>query len=291
MLRLPPLNWLRAFEASARALSFTAAAQELHMTQSAVSQQIKSLENALGRTLFYRRVRGLELTDEGRGYLPTVQAAFATLEEGTAVLVGRNDPDVLELHANLSFAMFWLSPRLGRFMDEHPWVHLNVATSIWPQEKPRDSAAIEIVFGQGKWESRVGQRLTRDTVFPVCTPELAQRIRGVPDLLQQRLFDLPGTLQSWDAWLEAGGHGALPTPPVHRASTWTLSLEWAQQGLGVALAHDTVARDLIAAGRLVRPVPFAMPMKEAYYLIAPEGSHINAAAQAFKVWLLREMLP
>jgi LysR family glycine cleavage system transcriptional activator len=291
MLRLPPLNWLRAFEASARALSFTAAAQELHMTQSAVSQQIKSLENALGRTLFYRRVRGLELTDEGRGYLPTVQAAFATLEEGTAVLVGRNDPDVLELHANLSFAMFWLSPRLGRFMDEHPWVHLNVATSIWPQEKPRDSAAIEIVFGQGKWESRVGQRLTRDTVFPVCTPELAQRIRSVPDLLQQRLFDLPGTLQSWDAWLEAGGHGALPTPPVHRASTWTLSLEWAQQGLGVALAHDTVARDLIAAGRLVRPVPFAMPMKEAYYLIAPEGSHINAAAQAFKVWLLREMLP
>jgi LysR family glycine cleavage system transcriptional activator len=291
MLRLPPLNWLRAFEASARALSFTAAAQELHMTQSAVSQQIKSLENALGRTLFYRRVRGLELTDEGRGYLPTVQAAFATLEEGTAVLVGRNDPDVLELHANLSFAMFWLSPRLGRFMDEHPWVHLNVATSIWPQEKPRDSAAIEIVFGQGKWESRVGQRLTRDTVFPVCTPELAQRIRSVPDLLQQRLFDLPGTLQSWDAWLEAGGHGALPTPPVHRASTWTLSLEWAQQGLGVALAHDTVARDLIAAGRLVRPVQFAMPMKEAYYLIAPEGSHINAAAQAFKVWLLREMLP
>jgi LysR family glycine cleavage system transcriptional activator len=290
MLRLPPLNWLRAFEASARALSFTAAAQELHMTQSAVSQQIKSLENALGRTLFYRRVRGLELTDEGRGYLPTVQAAFATLEEGTAVLVGRNDPDVLELHANLSFAIFWLTPRLGRFMDEHPWVHLNVATSIWPQEKPSDSAAIEIVFGQGKWESRVGQRLTHDTVFPVCTPELARSIQSVPDLLRQRLFDLPGTLQSWDTWLEACGQGALKTPPVHRASTWAVSLEWALQGLGVALAHDTVARDLIASGRLVRPVPFAIPMKEAYYLIAPEGSHINAAAKAFKVWLLREML-
>jgi len=289
MLRLPPLNWLRAFEASARALSFTAAAQELHMTQSAVSQQIKSLENALGRTLFYRRVRGLELTDEGRGYLPTVQAAFYTLEEGTALLVGRNDPDVLELHANLSFAIFWLTPRLGRFMDEHPWVHLNVATSIWPQEKPSESAAIEIVFGQGKWESRVGQRLTQDTVFPVCTPELAQRIQGVPDLLQQRLFDLPGTLQSWDAWLEACGHGPVATPPVHRASTWAVSLQWALQGLGVALAHETVSRDLIAAGRLVRPLPFAIPMKEAYYLIAPEGSHINSAARAFKVWLLREM--
>ena len=92
LARLPPLNWLRAFEASARALSFTAAAQELNMTQSAVSQQIKSLESALGRLLFVRRVRGLELTDEGRGYLPTVQAAFAMLEEGTSVLTGRNDP-------------------------------------------------------------------------------------------------------------------------------------------------------------------------------------------------------
>ena len=292
MPRLPPLNWLRAFEASARALSFTAAAQELHMTQSAVSQQIKSLENALGRTLFYRRVRGLELTDEGRGYLPSVQAAFATLEEGTAVLVGRNDPDVLELHTNLSFALFWLSPRLGRFMQEFPWVQLNLATSIWPQEKPTGSAAVEIVFGQGKWESRVGQRLTRDSLFPVCTPQVGARIRTVKDLFKQRLFDLPGTLQSWDSWLEAASDGKLSAKPaVHRASTWAVSLEWARQGLGVALAHETVAGDLLQSGALVRPLKFALPMKEAYYLIAPQGSHTNAAAQAFKGWLLREMKP
>ena len=292
MPRLPPLNWLRAFEASARALSFTAAAQELHMTQSAVSQQIKSLENALGRTLFYRRVRGLELTDEGRGYLPSVQAAFATLEEGTALLVGRNDPDVLELHANLSFAIFWLSPRLGRFMDEFPWVQLNVATSIWPQERPSGSAAVEIVFGQGKWESRVGQRLTHDTLFPVCAPALGARIHSTADLLRQRLLDLPGTLQSWDAWLEASTAGeSTDKPLVHRASTWAVSLEWAMQGLGVALAHETVANHLISTGRLVRPLDFSLPMKEAYYLIAPEGSHTTAAAQAFKGWLLREMSP
>lgn len=290
MARLPPLNWLRAFEASARALSFTAAAQELSMTQSAVSQQIKGLENALGRALFYRRVRGLELTDEGRGYLPTVQAAFALLEEGTTVLTGRRDPDVLELHANISFAIFWLTPRLGRFLDEFPWVHLNVATSIWPLEKPVSSAAVEIVFGLGKWESRVGQRLTRDSVFPVCTPEVARRIQSVPDLLKERLFDLPGTLQSWDSWLHgATGSRTTAKPPVHRASTWSLSLAWAQQGLGVALAHDTVAADLIASGRLVRPLEFALPMKEAYYLISPEGSLINPAAKAFKGWLAREM--
>ena len=290
MSRLPPLNWLRAFEASARALSFTVAAQELNMTQSAVSQQIKGLENAVGRTLFYRRVRGLELTDEGRGYLPTVQAAFAMLEEGTTVLTGRNAPDVLELHVNLSFAIFWLTPRLGRFMDEFPWVQLNIATSIWPLERPSGSAAVEIVFGVGKWESRVGQRLTHDTVFPVCTPEVAAHIGGVGDLLQQRLFDLPGTLQSWDSWLDGCAPGrAAGKPVVHRASTWAVSLEWALQGLGVSLAHDTVANGLIQNGRLVRPLQFALPMKEAYYLIAPEGTQTNAAAQAFKGWLLREI--
>jgi len=290
--RLPPLNWLRAFEASARALSFTAAAQELHMTQSAVSQQIKSLENAVGRPLFYRRVRGLELTDEGRGYLPTVQAAFAMLEEGTTVLTGRNDPDVLEMHCNLAFAIYWLTPRLGRFMDAFPWVQLNIATSIWPLERPSVSASVEIVFGVGKWESRVGQRLTHDRIFPVCTPELARRISSIDDLLQQRLFDLPGTLQSWDSWLEGGAQGhALVTPMVHRASTWAVSLEWALHGLGVALAHNTVADGLLRSGRLVRPLEFALPMKEAYYLIAPEGSQTNRAALAFKGWLQKEMAP
>ena len=262
------------------------------MTQSAISQQIKGLENALGRPLFYRRVRGLELTDEARGYLPTVQAAFALLEEGTGVLTGRNDPDVLELHANLSFAIFWLTPRLGGFMQEFPWVQLNIATSIWPLERPSGSAAVEIVFGLGKWESRVGQRLTQDSVFPVCAPELAARIGGVDDLLQQRLFDLPGTLQSWDSWLQACSRKRTwDKPVVHRATTWALSLEWARQGLGVALAHDTVANGMIASGQLVRPLPFALPMKEAYFLIAPQGTQTNAAAQAFKGWLLREMKP
>lgn len=290
MSRLPPLNWLRAFEASARALSFTSAAQELSMTQSAVSQQIKSLENALGRTLFLRRVRGLELTDEGRGYLPTVQAAFAMLEEGTQVLTGRNDPDVLELHVNLSFALFWLGPRLGAFMEKHPWVQLNLATAVWAEERPNASASIQIVFGQSKREGKVGKRLTKDTIFPVCSPQLAKRIKSIDQLLTQRLFDLPGTVQSWGSWLDAQAQTAtLPCPAIHRASTWALSLDWAQRGLGVCLAHDTIANDLIAQGRLVRPFEFAMPMKESYYLVAPEGSQTNAATQAFKSWVVAEM--
>lgn len=290
MARLPPLNWLRAFEASARALSFTVAAQELSMTQSAVSQQIKSLESAMGRTLFLRRARGLELTDEGRGYLPTVQAAFAMLEEGTSVLQGRNAPQVLELQVNLSFALFWLTPRLGQFMDENPDVHLNLATSVWTQERPHNAASMQIVFGLGKKEGIDGKRLTKDSIFPVCAPRMARHIKTLDDLLKERLFDLPGTAQSWSAWLQAHPQGgALALPAVHRASTWALSLEWAQRGLGVALAHDTIANDLLASGQLVRPFDFAIPLKEAYYLIAPEGSKTRRASKVFKEWLLREV--
>lgn len=260
------------------------------MTQSAVSQQIKSLETALGRPLFVRRVRGLELTEEGRAYLPTVQAAFAMLEEGTSVLTGRNDPHVLELHVNLSFAVFWLTPRLGSFMREYPWVRLNVVTSIWPEEKQSAAAAVGIVFGQSKWEGRVGLKLGSDKIFPVCAPALAKRIQSVDDLMRERLFDLSGTLQSWDSWLDANPAQAKgPRPAVDRVSTWTLSLAWAQQGLGVALAHETVAGHLIETGQLVCPCEFSLPMKEAYYLVAPEGTHANPAAQAFKGWLLREM--
>ena len=290
MARLPPLNWLRAFEASARFLSFTAAAEELSMTQSAVSQQIKSLESTMGRALFLRRARGLELTDEGRGYLPTVQAAFAMLEEGTTVLHGRNDPDVLELQVNLSFALFWLTPRLGQFMDEHPTVQLNLATSVWTEERPTHPSAMQIVFGLGKREGMTGRRLTRDSIFPVCSPKLAKQIKTLDDLRAQRLFDLPGTAQSWSAWLSAHPQGGnIPVPPVHRVSTWGLSLQWAQQGLGVALAHDTIANDWLASGQLVRPFDFSIPLKEAYYLIAPEGTRTRHANRVFKDWLLREM--
>lgn len=290
MARLPPLNWLRAFEASARALSFTAAAEELSMTQSAVSQQIKSLESAMGRALFLRRARGLELTDAGRGYLPTVQAAFAMLEEGTTVLQGRNDPDVLELQVNLSFALFWLSPRLGQFMQENPGVQLNLATSVWSEERSHNTVDMQIVFGLGKKEGISGKRLTRDSIFPVCAPRLARHIHTLDDLLAQRLYDLPGTVQSWAAWLKACPGGATrPLPVVHRASTWALSLDWARRGLGVALAHETIANDLLATGQLVRPFAFSIPLKESYYLIAPEGTRTRHASRVFKDWLLREM--
>jgi LysR family glycine cleavage system transcriptional activator len=288
--RLPPLNWLRAFEATARTLSFTAAAAELHITQSAVSQQIKALEVSLGRPLFVRRVRGLTLTEDAMSYLPTVQAAFALLAQGTRELTGRKQPNVLHLQANLSFTVYWLTPRLERFLASHPSAQLNITTSIWSQEKHHQTPSLEIFFGTERSHEQVGKRLTQEHLFPVCSPALAKKIKTLDDLLGQRLLDLPGTLESWDAYLASyPGQPNAITPPVHRVSTWAVSLQWAQAGLGVALAHGTIANDLIASGQLVRPLAHQMPMSEAYYLVAPEGLPKGSAALAFKQWLLREL--
>ena len=140
---LPPLGWLRAFEAAARHRSFTHAAAELNMTQSAVSQQIKALEGRLGRQLFHRRARSLELTETGSAYLPIVRDAFLTLSRGTQAITG-GDMRALNVHSNLSFASHWLAPRLGRFYAAHPDVQLNFVVEVWEPDGITAGADIEL---------------------------------------------------------------------------------------------------------------------------------------------------
>ena len=287
--RLPPLNWLRAFEAAARHMSFTAAATELHITQSAISQQIKSLEGYLGRPLFLRRPKSLQLTDSARAYLPTVEAAFRLLAEGTQPFFGGDHDSVLDIHANLAFCVYWLTPRLPGFLDAYPWVRLNVATSVWTTEHTRPYASVEIRFGSGAWEGITGERLTHETFYPVCTPSIADGLREPRDLLDKRLMDVSGMLESWNSWLRAEN---VPPPrglTVHRASTFVITQEFARRGAAVALSHDLLAQDVIARGELKRPFEGALPLKEAYYLITPPKRSMTSAAQAFQSWLLAEM--
>ncbi len=287
--RLPPLNWLRAFEASARHLSFTEAAGELGMTQSAVSQQIKSLESFLGRPLFLRRPRALQLTDSARTYLPTVQAAFSMLNEGTETFLG-NDPDTtLDIHSNLAFTVLWLTPRIDRFLADHPWVVLNISTSVWTTEYTRPYASVEIRFGGGMWEGVPGERLVSEFYYPVCSPEIANTLSGPSSISGHRLIDVSGMLESWESWFRAAGIGGRGALPVHRASTYVVTLEMARRSLGVALAHDLVATPFLETGELAQPFDIKLPQKEAYYLITPPEGTMNPAALAFREWLLAEM--
>jgi LysR family glycine cleavage system transcriptional activator len=290
---MPPLNWLRTFEVCARHMSFTAAANELGLTQSAVSQQIRGLEGRLGRALFLRRGRGLVLSDAGRNYLPGVQAAFGLIEEHTEVLTGGDSDQKLDLHCNLAFSVFWLAPRLGKLFEAHPWLRLNIITELHGTPGARGRSAVELRYGSGDWTDGAWECLVRGSFTPVAAPEVAAQISGVEDLADWRLFDLPGTVDNWGRWLaahpERPRQGAIRTGPLHHATTFVVAYAQAEAGLGLAMGHEVLTETLIAQGRLARVFDFAAPMSDGYFLSTPPEKWSNAAGRVFCEWLQGEL--
>ena len=281
---LPPLGWLRTFEAAARNLSFTGAARDLNMTQSAVSQQIKSLEGHLGRALFHRRPRALELTGAGITYLPVVRDAFRTLERGTRAIAGPQG-DVVQVQSNLSFALHWLAPRLARFRAAHPQVRLSLTTELWEPRQMAEGCDVEIRYSLRPADTVRAELLRCDHYYPVCAPGYAVTLG---DLEKQPLYDCSNLLCNWATWAE---DQALTwgNPPVTYATTFALALSVAQAGSGLALAHDTIAARLIADGQLVVPFAHRARMQEAYYLILSPQAEQSPGALAFAAWLRAEM--
>ena len=281
---LPPLGWLRTFEAAARHLSFTGAARDLNMTQSAVSQQIKSLEAFLGRPLFHRRPRVLELTEAGITYLPVVRAAFRTLLHGTRAITG-DAKNVVQVQSNLSFAIHWLAPRLAGFRAAHPEVRLNLSTEIWEPREMAEGADVEIRFSLRPSDTVRAELLRSDHYYPVCAP-------GYPvtldDLAMHPLYDCTNLLCSWTAWAEEQALN-WPDPPVTYATTYSVTLSVAAAGGGLALAHDTIARRMLQRGDLVAPFAHRAPMPEAYYLILSPQAEQSPGVVAFANWLRAEM--
>lgn len=284
MADLPPLNWLRAFEASARTLSFTGAARDLNMTQSAVSQQIKSLEGFLGRPLFHRRPRALELTQTGISYLPVVRDAFRTLAHGTRALT-RNESDVLRVQSNLTFAIHWLAPRLIRFHARHPDVQINIATELWEPRDLAEGADIEIRFSLRPSDRVHAELLLTDHYYPVCAPDCAVTLDRLAD---HPLYDCANMMGNWAVWAEEQGLD-WPDPAVTYATTYSVPLSVAMSGGGLALAHDAIARGLINAGQLIAPFAHRAQMQEAYYLIQSPRAQEMSAAQAFSSWVREEI--
>ncbi len=277
---LPPLNWLRAFEAAARHLSFTGAAGEMNMTQSAVSQQIKSLEAHLGRPLFHRRPKALELTETGMTYLPVVREAFRTLTRGTRSIIGGH-ANVVQVQSNLSYAVFFLAPRLKRFYERHPDVALNFVTDIWEPRDLREEPDVEIRFALSPPGGHKAIRLTEDRYYPVAAPDYDVTLETLTEV---PLFDCANMYSNWASWAEEAGLN-WPNPRVTYATTYTVTLELAEAGAGVAMAHDTVARGRIADGRLAVPFAQRFPMGEGYYLITGSRADQLPATKLFTDWL------
>lgn len=288
--RLPPLNALRAFEAAARHLSFTRAAEELHVTQAAISHQVKALEEHLGRKLFRRLNRALLLSDDGQAYLPSVSRAFALLNDATRNLLERDAPGPLTVSALPSFAARWLVPRLGRFRQIHPDIDLRIDPSAALTDFASGDVDVGIRYGRGKYSALRADWLMTEDIFPVCSPALLSGehpLRAPGDLEHQVLLHDDGH-GDWRTWLLAAGIDRVdPTRgPIFTDSS--MLIQAAMAGQGVALARGVLAADELAAGRLVRPFTLSLPTDYAYYLVCPQNTAEQPKIAAFRDWLLDE---
>ncbi len=250
------------------------------MTQSAVSQQIKSLEGYLGRPLFHRRPRALELTESGITYLPVVRDAFRTLERGTRAITG-DDSNVVQVQCNITFAIHWLAPRLKLFRQAHPDVQLNLMTEIWEPRELAAGADVEVRFSLRPSDTVRAEHLLSDHYYPVCAPNYDV---SLADLQSHPLFDCSNLLCNWSAWLEDQGLN-WENPPVTYATTYSVTLAVAAAGGGLAIAHDAIAGRLLRQGVLKAPFEHRAEMPEAYYLIISPQAEQMPGAVAFANWL------
>jgi len=198
--RLPHLTWLRAFEASARHLSFTNAAQELGLTQAAISKQVKLLENYLREPLFERKPRSLVLTKVGAAYLPKVRDGFERLATGTEEVFGLRRSEVLTVRAPVGYSVNWIAPRLQGFFDRHPDTEVRLVSSVWGDQFDKERFDLDIQYGTGRWPGYKSDRLTWEVIKPVCAPSLLEgehAIRKPADLAHHRLLHVLGYEEGW----------------------------------------------------------------------------------------------
>jgi len=289
--RLPSLNGLRAFEAAARHLSFTRAASELNVTQTAISHQIRRLEEELGIRLFIRKNRALALTTKARDYLPGVRAAFNDLRLATDQLLRKGEDNVLTVSTLASLAVKWLLPRLSTFQKAHPKIDVRITTSTNLVEFRSGDVDAAIRYGRGHWQGLRADWLMADELFPVCSPALltSRRPLRTPEDLRDHVLLHTGASDSddWRLWLTAAG---LPTEISKQPGiTFDLSLMTVQaavDGIGVAMGRTSYVQDDIAKGRLVVPFNITLPADAGFYLVSPEGSADPPKLKAFRDWLL-----
>ena len=289
--RLPSLNGLRAFEAAARHLSFTLAASELNVTQTAISHQIRRLEEELGIRLFIRQNRALTLTPEARDYLPGVRAAFNDLRLATDRLLRKEDDKVLTVSTLASLAAKWLLPRLTDFQEQHPGIDVRITTSTGLVDFQRDNVDTAIRYGRGQWPGLRADWLMADELFPVCSPSLLRGdkpLRRPEDLRNHALLHTSNAnSDDWRLWLTAAGLPAdIARQPGITFDMIFMTIQAAIDGIGVAMGRTSYVRDDIAKGRLVVPFKIALPADAGFYLVAPEGRREAPKLTAFRQWVV-----
>ena len=287
--RLPPLNALKSFEAAARHESFTRAAEELCVTQGAVSHQVKALEAELAIKLFNRERQRLIITEAGRDYLTVVRDALDRIAVGTERLLERQNAGVLTVSTSPDFAAKWLVHRLGHFAEAHSSIDLRVSATMHHVDFAREDVDMAVRHGDGNWPGLDAMQLSSEQLFAICSPKLLSGRRpGKPaDLLKFPLIHLDSRAD-WTRWLRAAGvsddnvrHG----PVLNRAS---MVIDAAINGQGIALARTTLAAWDLINGRLVRPFAEALRLSKTYWIICPRATSNLPKIVTFRDWLLAE---
>ncbi|RBO85992.1 LysR substrate-binding domain-containing protein [Marinomonas aquiplantarum] len=289
--RLPPLNWLRSFEASARHLNFTQAANELNLTQAAISQQVKSLESQLGTTLFKRLPRGLALTDAGLAYMPAIHDSIGRLAAVTDELFGQGRSRQVTIRVTLVFFTTWLAPKLPLFYEQYPDIQIRFTSNIWKEEKEKDTD-LDIRYGRGIWSDVKAERLTWDELFPVCSPDLVKD-HALPlekDLLSEhRLLHVLGYEEGWGYWLNQTSTDYHDKGQGIQFDTLISALEMAKLGLGFALGRTSLVSSMLEEGSLIAPFEDKLETSEAFFLTHPVQQYLHPNAEIFKQWILTNL--
>ncbi len=286
--RLPPLNALRVFDAAARHLSFTKAAEELFVTQAAVSHQIKSLEDFLGLKLFRRRNRSLLLTEDGQSYYLDIKEIFSALADATRRLQSRSAKGALTVSLLPSFAIQWLVPRLSSFNAAWPGVDVLIQAVDREEDKLADDVDVGIFYGRGNWPGLRVEKLYAEYLLPVCAPALlsgAHPLKAPEDLANHTLLH-DASRRDWQAYIRQLGlnHINVQQGPIFSHSA--MVLQAAIHGQGVALANNVMAQTEIEAGRLACPFNDVLVSKNAFYLVCHDSQAEVGKIAAFRQWII-----
>lgn len=296
---LPPLPQLRSFEAAARLLSFKQAAEDLHVTPSAVSHAVQALEDYLEVKLFHRIAKGkrhdkaLRLSDAGKALLPSLTRSFDEIEKAVVSVMAQGAADILTVATAPIFAKSWLMPRLHRFVSAYPDVNIRVNSTLNPTESLSGQFDIGLMYGRGVWPGLISEMLFPETMVPVCSPVLLRDRNPLTcpqDLAGHTLIHSEARLTSWSMWLDnADVEGINPAKGLH-FNRATLAIAAAINGLGVALEGKTAVLDELQSGELI--IPFEAPVmpdqQDGYYLAYPEGRGDIEKVVLFRKWVQAE---
>jgi LysR family transcriptional regulator, glycine cleavage system transcriptional activator len=290
---LPPLNWVRGFEATARIGSFTGAAQALGLTQAAVSYQVRSLEKHLGFPLFERLAHGVRLTEMGKAYLPSIQRAFDEIAASTLGLFGTPGEASVAVRVPISFGALWLAPRLESFSSAYPAIAIRLYSAIWGSAIPAERMDVEIRVGDGRWPGFVAERIEESPVIAVGRPRpewRRRKPRNLAELAQDRLIEIMEVDDAWTRLFRGAGLQPPTRRQIVRVDSSLMALELAASGIGHALILKAFADPYLRTGRLVQLLGIERPARMSHFLLRPVAvQRQKPAAHLFVRWLQQEV--